>query len=424
MTIGKAENILSGLTFRLNSNIADLTRPQVSVLAAPIGLLTALAMLLNFSPGGIASLFLLARLMKRSAVRALAVWAAVYVPVTAVWTLPALDGLTEMTAAVASFALCGAVFYGGAGFLCTRVLRAFPILVLGASLGGAEAASAALGLVMAPVGLFAVDGSLGYLVAWFSVIGASVIIGLAASVAERQMRVGLPIMVLVSFALGLLPGPPRSEYDGPPIYGIAHKPDPHLKWSSPTHATENLERLQEMSDLVAGDGLIVWPEGAVTGTFDLSEAISKLDPSHLPLLFGMTRYSRDGSPKLRNSAVLVTRDGGQVSDKQWLVPFYEEGVPFLYDRDLEPGTRRIITLPDGTRILPLICFEVFVPKPWFLGGTEADLILVLSAEVGFLPGFVTTISDKHVRARELETGLRVVRVSDRSPADKADIRFK
>ena len=412
MTNGKAENILSGLSFHLNSNIADLTRPQVSMLAAPIGLLTALAMLLNFSPGGIASLFLLARLMKRSPVRALAVWGAVYVPVTAVWTLPALDGPVEMAATTLGYALCGAVFYGGAAFLNARVLRAFPTLVLGASLGGAEAVSAAIGLVMAPVGLFAVDGSLGYLVAWFSAIGASAMIGLAASLAERQTRFGLPTTVLVSFALCFLLGPPRPEYDGPPIYGIAHKPDPHLKWSSPTQAAENLERLQKMSDLVAGDGLIVWPEGAVTGTFDLGEAVSKLDPSHLPLLFGMTRYNRKGSPELRNSAVLVTRDGVQVSDKERLVPFYEGGVPFLYDSGLESGTRSTFVFPDGTKILPLICFEVFMPRAWFLGGSKADLILVLSAEAGFLQGFVSSIVDRHVRARELETGLRVVRVSD------------
>ena len=405
---------MSGLSFRLNSNIDDLTRPQVSVLAAPIGLLTALAMLLNFSPGGIASLFLLARLMKRSPVRALAVWGAVYVPVTAVWTLPALEGPVEMAAAALGYALCGAVFYGGIGFLSARVLHAFPKLVLGASLGGAEAASAAFGLVMAPVGLFAVNGWLGYLVAWFSVIGASAMIGLGASLAERQSRFALPITVLVGFALCYLPGPPRPEYDGPPIYGIAHNPDPHLKWSSPTHAAENLERLQKMSDLVAGDGLIVWPEGAVTGTFDLGEAVLKLDPSHLPLLFGMTRYSKEGSPDLRNSAVLVTQEGVQVSDKERLVPFYEGGVPFLYDSDLESGNRSTFVFPDGTKILPLICFEVFMPRAWFQSRPDADLILVLSADAGFLTRFASSVADRHVRARELETGLLVVRVSDRS----------
>lgn len=410
---GKAEQTLLATAFRLNSDRADLTTSLVSLQAAAVGLLTALAMLLNSSPLGIASIVLLSRLVTSQQARALAIWGAIYVPVTAVWTLPALSGVFEMAGAVVGYALCGGFFYGGAGLLSSRLLRAYPLLVLGTSLGVAEASSAALGLVMAPVGLFAVDGALGYLVAWFSVIGASGSIGFAASVAERYVRFAIPVVVLMVLVLSQVPGPQRPDYGGPPIYGISHNPDPKLKWSSPSHADEYFDRLHTMSDLVVGDGLTVWPEGAVTETFDLGEAISKLDPNHLPLLFGMTRYSREGSPDLRNSAVLVTEDGVQVSDKEQLVPFYEGSIPFLYDSDLEPGTRRILILPDGTRILPLICFEVFIPKPWFLGGSEADLILVLSAEAGFQPGVISTISGKHVRARELETGLRVVRIGDR-----------
>lgn len=408
--MGKLETILSEASRGLRLAHADLTFFLVTLQAAVLGLLTALAMLLISSPGGIATIVLLARVMKRQPARAMASWGTGFVPVTAVWTLPVLDGPVEMAGAVVGYSLCGAGFYGGAGYLCSRLLRAYPSLVLGVALGIAEASAAALGLVMAPIGLFAVNRLLGHLVAWFSVIGASVVIGLAASVAERYMRFAFPVVLLVSYLLCLVPGPARPEYDGPPIYGIAHDPDPTLKWSSPDHAAENLERLQEMSDLVAGDGLIVWPEGAVTGTFDLGEAISKLDPSHLPLLFGMTRYSREGSPELRNSAVLVTKDGGQVSDKERLVPFYEGSVPFVYDSDLKPGARRNLSLPDGTKILPLICFEVFMPRPWFTKPTDADLIVVLSAEVGFLPRFVTSLVERHVKARELETGLRVVLV--------------
>ena len=411
--MGKHETILSDSSFDLRSTHADLIRSLVTLQAAVLGLLTALAMLLNSSPGGIATIVLLARVMKRQPVSALTAWGATYVPVTAVWALSALDGPVEMAGAVLGYALCGAGFYGGAEFLCSRLLRAYPSLVLGVALGIAEASAAALGLVMAPIGLSAVNGSLGYLVAWFSVIGASLIIGVAASVAERYIRFAFPVVLLVSYLLSQVPGPARPEYDGPLIYGIAHNPDPKLKWSSPAHAAENLERLQEMSDIVAGDGLIVWPEGAVTGTFDLGEAISKLDPSHLPLLFGMTRYNSEGSPDLRNSAVLVTEDGVQVSDKEWLVPFYEGGVPFVYASDLEPGTRQILTLPNGTRILSLICFEMFMPRAWILGRPDADLIVVLSAEAGFLQGVFSSIADRHARARELETGLRVILVGDR-----------
>lgn len=381
--------------------------------AAVIGLLTATAMLLNLSPWGIALCVMLARLVFLNPATVLAVWGAVYVPATAVWTLPALNGPFEMAGAVIGYALCGAVFYGGAGFLCSRVLRAYPSLVLGVSLGVAEAVAAMLGLTMAPIGLFAVNGLLGYLVAWFSAIGASMVIGLVASMIARHVRFAFLGVVSVSFFLGQIPGPPPPEYNGPPIQGVAHNPDPKLKWASPAQADQDLRRLQEMSDPLAGEGLIVWPEGAVTGTFDLGEVISKLVPSHLPLLFGMTRFSKDGSPELRNSAVLVTENGVQVSDKERLVPFYEGAVPFLYDSDLEPGSRRILILPDGTRILPLICYEVFLPRPWFLHGTEADLIITLSAEAGLWTRIGSSIALRHGRARELETRLRVVRVSDR-----------
>lgn len=411
--MGIRENILPRSSFGLRLTTADLTLSFVGLQTAAVGLLTALAMLLNSSPGGIASIVLLARLAVTHPAKVLTVWGAIYVPLTAVWTLPALDGPVEMAGAVLGYASCGAIFYGGAGFLCARLLRSFPALVVGLSLGLAEAVSAALGLVMAPVGLLAVNGSLGYLVAWFSVVGTSATIGIVSAVAARRIWIGFPITVLISFVLCSLFEPSRPDYDGPPIHGISHNPDPKMKWSSPAHAAENLERLQEMSDSVVNDGLIVWPEGAVTGTFDLDKGVSELDPNHLPLLFGMTRYAEYGSPELRNSAVLITREGVQVSDKQRLVPFYEGAVPFLYETDLVSGTRRVLTLTDGTKILPLICFEAFLPRPWFLLEIEADLIIVLSAETGFWTRISSFIATRHGRARELETGLRVVWVSDR-----------
>lgn len=414
--MGIRETILPRPSFGLRSTQADQTLSRVCIVAAILGLLTALAMLLNSSPGGIAAIILLSRLAVTHPAKVLAVWGAIYVPVTAVWTLQTLDGPVEMAGAVIGYASCGAIFYGGSGLLCARLLRSYPALVVGLSFGVAETVSAALGLVMAPVGLFAVNGSLGFLVAWFSVVGASAIIGIATSVIAQHVRFAFPCAALASALLIQIPEPPRPDYDGPPIHGIAHNPDPKLKWSSLAHAAENFERLQELSDSVARVGLIVWPEGAVTGTFNLGEAVFRLDPDHLPLLFGMTRYANGGSPELRNSVVLVTQDGVQVSDKQRLVPFYEGAVPFLYETDLVSGTRRVLTLTDGTKILPLICFEAFLPRPWFLNRTNVDLIVVLSAETGFAERFGPSIMKRQVEARELETGVRVLWVSDR-PSD-------
>ena len=264
------ENILPDSSFGLRSTQADRTLSLVGLKAAAVGLLTALAMLLNSSPGGIAAIILLARLAVTHPAKVLAVWGAIYVPVTAVWTLPALDGPVEMAGAVLGYASCGAIFYGGAGVFCARLLRSYPALVVGLSFGVAEAVSAALGLVMAPVGLFAVNGSLGYLVAWFSVVGASAIIGIATSVVAQHVRSAFPFVLFVSILLIQIPEPPRPDYDGPPIHGIAHNPDPKLKWSSPAHAADSLSRLNELSDLAAGSGLIAWPEGAVSGMSNVS----------------------------------------------------------------------------------------------------------------------------------------------------------
>ena len=162
----------------------------------------------------------------------------------------------------------------------------------------------------------------------------------------------------------------------------------------------------------AGAGLTVWPENAVTNTFDLDEAMASLDPDLFPLLFGMTRFEQVGSPELRNSAVLVTAEGVQVSDKVRLVPVIESGVPFLDRSDLHTGPRKILFLDDGTKVLPLICYEAAFVLTGFDLASHPDVIIILAAESGFAEGLAASIMRRHARARELETGIRVDRVSD------------
>ena len=88
----------------------------------------------------------------------------------------------------------------------------------------------------------------------------------------------------------------------------------------------------------------------MTGTFKLEEALAGLDPAQFPILFGMTRFERSGSRELRNSAVLVTSSGVQVSDKEILVPLIEAGNPFIGNSDLGEGTRQVLSLDDGTTV--------------------------------------------------------------------------
>ena len=214
------------------------------------------------------------------------------------------------------------------------------------------------------------------------------------------------------FLIGMVPGPSRPAYDGPEIFGISHSPDSSLKWSSKAYAAESLERLKALSEINAGHGLTIWPENAITGSFNLEEAVAGLDPAQFPILFGMTRYARDGSPELRNSAVLVTSAGVQVSDKELLVPMIEAGNSITGYSDLSAGEREILSLDDGSRILPLICYEAaFLLDTSFLEG-EVDLIVVLAAESGFWSDMAGSIMRRHARAREIETGIRVERVSD------------
>jgi len=382
------------------------------VIVALTGLLTSFSMLLALPAGGIASLCLLARLVKKRPVISLTIWGAVYVPLSALWVFPAFDGPIEVLMGSLGLLISGGMFYGGAGQLAWLLFRRFPILILPVALAAAELTASNLGLVLAPIGLFAVDNALGFILAFFTVYGATALLGFGAALMARYTRHAFAMSFGFVFLIGMFPGPSRPAYDGPEVIGISHSPDSSLKWSSKAYAAESVERLKELSAEGAGSGLTVWPENAVTGTFNLEDAVAGLDPAQFPILFGMTRYARDGSPELRNSAVLVTSAGVQVSDKEILVPVIEAGNWITGFSDLGVGARQILTLDDGTRILPLICYEAaFLLNASFLE-SEVDLIVVLAAESGFWPDMAGSIMRRHARARELETGIKVERVSD------------
>ena len=107
-----------------------------------------------------------------------------------------------------------------------------------------------------------------------------------------------------------------------------------------------------------------------------------------------------------------TSEGVQVSDKERLVPVIETGMPFLDYSDLGVGQRKVFLLDDGTKVLPLICYEAaFMVTGSDLAG-HSDVIIILAAEAGFAEGLAASIMRRHARARDLETGIRVDRVSD------------
>ncbi|MBL1435576.1 MAG: hypothetical protein COB08_005185 [Rhodobacteraceae bacterium] len=385
---------------------------HTALLSATVGGLTAASMLLAIPAGGISSLCLLAVLITKRPVLALAVWGGVYVPVSGLWVFPAFVGPFEYILGGLGLSIAGVIFYGGAGFISWFALRRLPVLILPTALLLAEVTAAHLGLVMAPIGLFAVDSALGAMLSMVTVYGATAFFGFAASILPRLIARPFPVMFGAMMVIGLLPAPSRPEYNGPPIFGVSHRPDALLKWSSPAYAAEMLDTLTTLSVGTAGAGLTVWPENAITSTFDLNEAVASLDPNLFPLLFGITRFERAGSPELRNSAVLVTAEGVQVSDKERLVPVIETGVPFLDHSDLHTGPRKILFLDDGTKVLPLICYEAAFILPRSDLSSHLDVIIILAAESGFAEDLAASIMRRHARARELETGIRVDRVSD------------
>lgn len=396
----------------------DTPTPRVSipfpVFVTLTGIITSISMLLAIPAGGIASLCILAKLVEKRPIVSMTIWGAVYVPLSALWVFPAFDGAQEYLLGGLGLMTAGGVFYGGASLIGWVLFRRIPILILPIALAAAELTASSLGLVLAPIGLFAVDNALGFLLAIGTVYGASAFLGFGAALIARYSQHSFALTFGMVFLIGMVPGPSRPAYDGPEIFGISHSPDSSLKWSSKAYAAETLERLKALSAEGAGRGLTVWPENAVTGTFNLEDAVAGLDPAQFPILFGMTRFVQSGSPELRNSVVLVTSAGVQVSDKEILVPLIEAGNPFIGHSDLGEGTRHVLTLDDGTTILPLICYEAAFLLDFGKASTKPDVIIVIAAESGFKRDWATSIMLRHARARELEVGVRTVRVSDES----------
>ncbi|NLE65431.1 MAG: apolipoprotein N-acyltransferase [Elusimicrobia bacterium] len=135
------------------------------------------------------------------------------------------------------------------------------------------------------------------------------------------------------------------------------------------HLSFSREALLEQPDL------IIWPESSFPNflwdfpeLFDQVKAFAR--ESKVPLLIGAV--TKEGG-RYFNSALLISPDGNVADtyDKRHLVLFGEyiplrETFPFLSRivpiDDFTPGTSStVLTLPDGTRVGVLICFEDTVP---------------------------------------------------------------
>lgn len=361
-------------------------------------------------------------------IKAMSIWGAIYVPASGLWLGPALEGGFEVALAFAMLSFVGMLLYGGTSgitlaiwrCLCPRLNIAHPVTVAGAatmlaiSVTIAEHVAAVAGLVLAPIGLLAVFGGHGWIIAGvgvFATSGCLMIIAAGVVLCLRRLPALSAVLFAAVISVAFLPGPPLPAPPDISIIGISHDPDPHDKWT-PNGSVIVFERLVAASDGTGAD-LVVWPENALTATFDLDVIAADPPLGDQAHLFGMTRFASSAGPNLVNSAVLIEGDTVQVSDKVQLAPIIERSIQPLSQTDLISGTRRVLFMQTGTTILPLLCYEIAFPLTAHDLLQQPDIIIVLAAETGFWHHMTAAQAERHARARELETGIRVLRVSDR-----------
>jgi apolipoprotein N-acyltransferase len=360
--------------------------------------------------------------------RVMTLWGAIYVPLSGLWLAPALDAGLELVGGFVLLAVIGAVLYGATTVVVLTLWQNIrlrwslrPLFVsggravaMGLSVALAESMAAAAGFVLAPLGLLAVYGGYGWLVAGFGVFATSgILAGLAAGVVfsfPRRPAIAAGVSAVILTAV-LLPAPPRPASAGITMAVVSHNPDPVDKWT-PDGSQRIYDTLVAAS---AGldDDLVIWPENAMTASFDLDLIAENPPLGDQAHLFGMTRFVAPNGPTLVNSAVLFEAGRMQASDKIHLAPVIERSMPLFAPTNLIPGTRRILTLANGTRILTLLCYEAAFPVPDVDLNGDPDIIIVLAAETGLWHRMTGAIAARHARARELETRIRVLRVSDR-----------
>ncbi|MBZ9809334.1 apolipoprotein N-acyltransferase [Mesorhizobium sp. BR1-1-9] len=191
--------------------------------------------------------------------------------------------------------------------------------------------------------------------------------------------------------------------------------------------------------------LILWPETSVpfllTERPDALTALGDMLDAGQMLIAGVVR--EEGGPaagagsRYYNSVVAIN-DRGEIADavdKVHLVPFGEY-LPFadLLDRfDIEqlvagPVTftagneRHAITLPDGVRALPFICYEVIFPELVAVDATSAQLIVNVTNDAWFgdTPGPYQHFRQAQIRA--VENGLPLLRAANNGISAVVDPR--
>jgi apolipoprotein N-acyltransferase len=179
---------------------------------------------------------------------------------------------------------------------------------------------------------------------------------------------------------------------------------------------------------------VIWPETSVpfilTQNPDALVKISEMLQDGQILIAGAVRTESDGAAtptRYYNSAYMIDSQGQIIgaADKVHLVPFgeYLPFESFWTDLGLNaiaafPGgysaasRHQLLTTPDGTKLLPLICYEVIFPREIDEVAKEVDAIVNLTNDgwFGYTPGPWQHLHQARLRA--VETGLPVIRNSN------------
>ena len=192
-------------------------------------------------------------------------------------------------------------------------------------------------------------------------------------------------------------------------------------------------------DFPAEPRLIVWPEGALPvallQTPDALDAVTERLGDRT-LITGTVRIDRlQTPPEFFNSLAVLTaesrvRGARTIYDKHRLVPFGElpasKIVPFgerisnllpsalqrLAKSGFTPGPGgEALDLPDGSKFLPLICYEALFPELSIGRAADADFLVNISIDGWFGGGVGPEQHFAQTRYRAIETGRPLVRTA-------------
>ncbi len=351
-------------------------------------------------------------------------------------------GLATMVARLAWSDGPGRLFALAAAFGLAEWLRSF-------ALTGFPWNAIGYGLAPEPVMMQAVQIAGIFGLSAFAVLVFSLPATLASTGKLRLAGPVLAVLLLVSqagFGAWRLStaGPLEANQDTPlirlvqPSFLQTVKMDPQAR-------AQILDTLVEMTVIEPAAGsepagvpsIVIWPETAVPYLLTrdsgaLAAIAGALAPGQM-LLTGAVREEAEGensqsTGRYYNSVMLISPEGeiAAASDKVHLVPFGEY-LPFAgvlsrlglrqiadADRGYSPAaSRALITMPGGTVILPLICYEAIFPALLQDADVQrADMILNLTNDSWFgrTPGPWQHLHQARLRA--VETGLPLVRVAN------------